>query len=114
MILLKVFVVHRIQSTQKSKSLHKYLKSKILFCFTASQTFGPRNNNPLCGKLAHNMALIKLVWKTFTVCRKSAETAKVFSHVPFIIYGIDIDREFYDYRNILEILKYSFNKNTLN
>ena len=34
------------------------------------------------------MALIKLVEKTLMACRKSVKTAKVFSHVTFIVYGI--------------------------
>ena len=34
------------------------------------------------------MAFTKLVGKTFTVCRKSMKTAKVFSHIPFIVYSI--------------------------
>ena len=34
------------------------------------------------------MALVRLVWKTFTVRQKSAKTAKVFFHVGFVVYGI--------------------------
>ena len=38
--------------------------------------------------LALKIALIKLVGKIFTVCRKSAKTMKVFSIVAFIVYSI--------------------------
>ena len=39
--------------------------------------------------LALKMALIKLVGKTFAVCRKSAKTMKVFFYVGFaVFYGI--------------------------
>ena len=33
------------------------------------------------------MALIKLVGKTFAVCRKFAKTVNAFSHIAFIVYG---------------------------
>ena len=40
--------------------------------------------------LVLKMALIKLVEKTFAVCHKSVKTAKVFSCLTFVVYGMSL------------------------
>ena len=50
-----------------------------------------KNKNNFCVYiLPFKMILIKVVGKTFVVCRKSMKTVKVFSHIAFIVYGMHL------------------------
>ena len=35
------------------------------------------------------MAFIKLVGKTFTVCKNSTKTTKAFSHITLVVYNVE-------------------------
>ena len=67
------FAVHWILS-QYRENFHRFAFDK-----NEKQLFGYI--------LTLKIALIKLVWKTFAVCRKSAKPVKVLSCVAFVIYG---------------------------
>ena len=69
----KSFAVHWILS-QYRENFHRFAFDK-----NEKQLFGYI--------LTLKIALIKLVWKTFAVCRKSAKPVKVLSCVAFVVYG---------------------------